>query len=193
MPEVCTRCGKPLGPGARFCEECGAPAGGTQEAATPLYIPLLELHTGMLGTGRSAAVMQVLPGELLIFSLPEYFIDSVEELVDRLDDTLLKFSDEGGDWKATLDAWNWESEAVISGLEEVRDDLLQDGKSVLVIKTPDIRSVLIERIESDTVWDIMTINSAGKKFVFDFIAPVALFAFHSLKAVLGDRAEYKDE
>jgi hypothetical protein len=193
MPELCSRCGKTLSPAVRFCEECGAPADRDQEPVVPPYIPLLELHTGMLGTGRSVAVMQVSPDELTIFTLPEYFIDAVEELRERLDDAWLKVSDAGGDWKKTLDAWNWESESVISGLEEIRDDLVQEGKSVRVIMTGDIRSVLIERIESDTVWDIMTIDVAGKKFVIDLVGPVAGYAFRLLKAVLGDRIEYRDE
>ncbi len=192
MPGQCSRCNHPLQPGARFCGECGAPAGISHETAGPVYIPLLELHSGILGAGRTTVVMQVSPGELLLFSLPEYFIDTVEELRERLDDTLLKVWDTGGDWKATLDAWNWKSEDVITGIEEVRDDLVAGGTDVRSLKNSDIRSVFIEQIESDSVWDIMTIDSAGKKIVLDFIGPVAWYAFQSLKAVLGDRVVYQE-
>ncbi len=193
MPDYCSMCKSPLEPGARFCGECGAPAVLTETTSETAYIPLLELHTGMLGTRRSVAVMQVSTDKLLLFSLPEYFIDSVEELRERLDDTWLKVSDAGGDWNSTLSSWNWNSEDVVTGLLEVRDELIQDGKNVLVIKNVDIKSVFIERIESDTVWDIMTIDTSGKKYVIDLSGPVTWYAFTALKSVLGNRVECQEE
>jgi hypothetical protein len=179
MPSFCSECGAPLSPGSRFCEQCGT---GTNPETAP-FIPLLELHEGLIGVSRTPAVMEVSDAELRVYRLPEYFSFEVEDLKNKLDDAYLAIPDDR-DWKAIVTAWDWKAEPLITAIASSKEDL---AKGLLVIRTGEIGTLLIERIESDTVWDLMTIDAGGKKRVFDLVGPVAWRAFSLLRAVIGDK------
>ncbi len=156
-------------------------------------IPLLELHEGALGLKRTPAVMEITPRELRIYRLPEYFSSEIEDLRIRLDDAWMAVSDENGDWKARVTSWNWASEPLLTTVARCREELEQDGKSLIVLNFKEIRSVLIEHVESDTVWDLMTIDIGRKKVVIDLTGPVAWHAFGLLTSALWEKVSYEEE
>jgi len=156
------------------------------------FIPLLELHEGTLGLKRTPGIMEITPGELRIYRLPEYFNGEIEDLRSRLDDAWMEVSDANHDWKKTITAWNWENEPLITAVATNREELTAAGKGPLMLNPGEIRSVLIEHVESDTVWDIMTIDYSGKKVVIDITGPVAWHAFGLLSSVLGENVSYEE-
>ncbi len=194
MPLFCTRCGAPIASGSRFCEQCGVPieASPLPQPGIP-FIPLLELHEGAFNLRRTPAVMESTPGELRIFRLPKYFTGEIEALRSRLDDAWMAVSDQNGDWKAKITSWNWNKEPLITALARNRADLEAGGESLVILEGAGIRSIRIEHVESDTVWDIMTIDNSGRNVVIDITGPVAWHAFGLLSAVLGEKVSYEEE
>jgi len=177
----------------RFCEQCGVPV----EVPLPpppciTFIPLLELHEGTFNLKRTPAVMEITPGELRIYRLPEYFHGEIEDLQSRLDDAWMAVSDQKGDWKAKVTSWNWNKEPLITALAGNRDDLEAGGRGLVILEGAQIRSIVIEHVESDTVWDIMTIDYGGRKVVIDITGPVAWHAFGLLFSVLGEKVSYEE-
>jgi hypothetical protein len=156
------------------------------------FIPLLELHEGALGLKRTPAVMEITRGELRIYRLPEYFNGEIEDLRNRLDDAWMEVPDANRDWKKTITAWNWENEPLITAIAGNREELTAAGKGPLVLSPGEIRSVLIEHVESDTVWDIITIDYSGKIVVIDITGPVAWHAYGLLSSVLGEKVSYEE-
>ena len=191
MSPFCTRCGASILPGSRFCEQCGAPVETPRDTKVPL-IPLLELHEGAFGLKRTPAVMEITARELRIYRLPGYFSSEIEDLRSRLDDAWMAVSDQDGDWKAEITSWNWASEPLLTAVAGNRDVLASGGKGLLVLHGKEIRSVTIEQVESDTVWDIMTIDYGGKNVVIDITGPVAWHAFGLLSSVLGEQVSYEE-
>jgi len=137
--------------------------------------------------------MEINPGELRIFRLPEYFNREIEALRSRLDDAWMAVSDQNGDWKAKITSWNWNKEPLITALARNRADLEAGGEGLLILEGAGIRSIRIEHVESDTVWEIMTIDNSGRKVVIDITGPVAWHAFGLLSAVLGEKVSYEEE
>ena len=182
MPSFCTECGAPLSAGTRFCEQCGA---ATTPETTP-YIPLLEFHEGLFR--RTPAVMEVTGEALRVYRLPEYFSAEVEDLTNRLGDAYWDLPD-NQDWRAIITTWNWKAERLITAVDESRTELEKDGR-LLVISTKEITTVGIEHVESDTVYDIMTIDAGGEKQVFDLVGPVVWHAVSLLRTVLGEKVTY---
>lgn len=193
MLSFCTRCGAPMVSGARFCEQCGVPVEIPPEPKPCIpFIPLLELHEGTFNLKRTPAVMEIAPGELRIYRLPEYFSSEIEDLRSRLDDAWMAVSDQDGNWNTKITSWDWNREPLINAVAGNRDELATGGKGLVGLNLPEIRSVLIEHVESDTVWDIMTINYGGKKVVIDITGPVAWHAFGLLSSVLGEKVSYEE-
>jgi hypothetical protein len=151
------------------------------------FIPLLELHEGTFNLKRTPAVMEINRGELRIYRLPEYFSSEIEDLRNRLDDAWTAVSDQNGDWKTKVTSWDWNKEPLLTAVAGNREELAAGSKGVLVLDGAGIRSILIEHVESDTVWDIMTIEYSGRKIVIDITGPVAWHAFGLLSSVLGDK------
>ncbi|MCE5298142.1 MAG: zinc ribbon domain-containing protein [Methanoregulaceae archaeon] len=194
MPLFCTRCGAPIASGSRFCEQCGVPVEvpPSLQPCIP-FIPLLELHEGALNLKRTPAMMEITSGELRIYRLPEYFNGEIEDLRSRLDDAWMVVSDQNGDWKAKVTSWNWNKEPLITAIAGNRDGLEAGGKGLVILEVGGIRSIMIEHVESDTVWDIMTIDYSGKKVVIDITGPVVWHAFGLLSSMLGEKVSYEEE
>ena len=190
MPLFCKWCGAQISPDSRFCEECGHAKDPTTDVDSGCQaIPRLELHEGLLGAGRALAVMEVFPGELRIYRLPDYFTAEVEDLRNRLDNAWLQNVENLRDGKEAVVSWDWCSEPLLSAVAECRSDLVQ---GLIVMRTEEIISVVIEQIQSDTAWDLMTISSTSKKCIFDLTGPVAWHAVKVLRAVLGERVRYEE-
>jgi hypothetical protein len=137
--------------------------------------------------------MEITGGKLRIYRLPEYYNGEIEDLRNRLDDAWTTVSDQNGDCKAKVTAWDWNKEPLIKAIAGNRDDLASAGKGPLILDGAGIRSILIEHVESDTVWDIMTIDYRGRNVVIDITGPVVWHAFGLLSSVLGEKVSYEEE
>ena len=137
--------------------------------------------------------MEITLRELRIYRLPEYFNGEIKDLRNRLDDAWTAISDQNGDWKAKVTAWDWNKEPLIIAIAGNREELAAGTKGVLVLEIAGIHSILIEHVESDTVWDIMTIDYNGRKVVIDITGPVTWHAFGLLSSVLGEKVSYEEE
>jgi len=190
MPLFCNWCGAQISPDSRFCEECGHAREPTTDVDSGCQaIPLLELHEGLLGAGRTLTVIEVLPAELRIYRLPDFFSAEVEDLKNRLDTAWLQNVENLNDGKEAIVSWDWRSEPLLSAVAECRGEL---GQGLIVLRTDEISSVVIEQIQSDHAWDLMTISLANQKYIFDLTGPVAWHAVKVLRSVLGERVRYEE-
>jgi hypothetical protein len=83
---------------------------------------------------------------------------------------------------------------LLTAITGCRDELAQRESGIMILKkTQEIPSVLIEHVESDTVWDIMTIVCSGRKVVIDITGPVAWHVFGLLSSVLGEKVSYEED
>ncbi len=194
MPAFCNQCGAPVTPDVRFCEQCGAPVPAPSGRNPPVpFIPLLELHEGTFGLKRTPAVMGVTPAELRVYRLMDYFTWETEDLRNRIDDAWMAVSDREGDWRATVTSWEWEKEPLITAVAGAREELAAGDRGLLVLEKGKIRSIGIEQVGSDTVWDIMTIDCGGNTIAIDLTGPVAWHAYGLLSSVLGEKVSYEEE